>query len=44
MVEKAERLLFQVAHEEQAADFRAIGEMLHAEIDRLESSPAARPR
>ena len=44
LVEQAERLLFQVAHEEQAVDFREIGEILHDEIDKLEKlSPAATP-
>src|SRR5947208_12634482 len=37
LVEQAERLLFQVAHEEQAVDFREIGEILHDEIDKLEA-------
>ena len=37
MVEQAERLLFQVAHEERAVDFREIGEILHEEIDKLEA-------
>ncbi|HEX2360423.1 MAG TPA: replicative DNA helicase [Solirubrobacterales bacterium] len=37
MVERAERLLFQVAHEERAADFREIGDILHQEIDKLEA-------
>ncbi len=37
MVEQAERLLFQVAHEERAVDFREIGEILHDEIDKLEA-------
>jgi replicative DNA helicase len=36
LVEQAERLLFQVAHEERAVDFREIGEILHEEIDKLE--------
>jgi replicative DNA helicase len=36
LVEQAERLLFQVAHEERAVDFREIGEILHDEIDKLE--------
>src|ERR687892_2862137 len=35
LVEQAERRLFQVAHEERAADFREIGEILHEEIDKL---------
>ena len=43
LVEQAERLLFQVAHEEQAGDFREIGEILHDEIDKLESSRQRRP-
>ena len=37
LVEQAERLLFQVAHTERAADFREIGEILEAEIDKLEA-------
>jgi replicative DNA helicase len=37
LVEQAERLLFQVAHEERAVDFREIGEILHDEIDKLEA-------
>ncbi len=37
LVEHAERLLFQVAHEERAVDFREIGEILHDEIDKLEA-------
>ncbi len=36
LVERAERLLFKVAHEEQASDFRRVAEILHDEIDRLE--------
>ena len=34
--ERAEKLLFEVAHKEQASDFRDIGEILHDEVDRLE--------
>jgi replicative DNA helicase len=34
--ERAERLLFEVAHKEQASDFRKVNEILHDEIDRLE--------
>ena len=37
MVEQAERLLFQVAHEERTADFRELSEILHEEIDKLEA-------
>jgi replicative DNA helicase len=37
LVERAERLLFQVAHEERAVDFRELGEILHEEIDKLEA-------
>ena len=37
LVEEAERLLFQVAHEERSSDFREIGEILHDEIDKLEA-------
>jgi replicative DNA helicase len=36
LVENAERLLFQVANQEQADDFREIGDILHDEIDKLE--------
>ncbi|MFN8160462.1 MAG: replicative DNA helicase [Solirubrobacterales bacterium] len=34
--ERAERLLFEVAHKEQASDFRLLSEILHDEVDRLE--------
>jgi replicative DNA helicase len=34
--ERAEKLLFEVAHKEQASDFRLLGEILHDEVDRLE--------
>jgi replicative DNA helicase len=34
--ERAEKLLFEVAHKEQASDFRILGDILHDEIDRLE--------
>ncbi len=34
--ERAERLLFEVAHKEQAGDFRRLDEILHDEVDRLE--------
>ena len=40
LVEQAERLLFQVAHEERAVDFREIGTILHDEIDKLEKLAA----
>lgn len=36
LVEDAERLLFRVAHEERASDFRKVAELLAEEIDRLE--------
>jgi replicative DNA helicase len=36
MVENAERLLFQVAHEEKAADFKSLEDVLHSEWDRLQ--------
>lgn len=36
LAEDAERLLFEVAHSEQASDFRRIDEILHDEVDRLE--------
>jgi replicative DNA helicase len=38
--ERAERLLFEVAHKEQASDFRTVGDILHDEIDRLEKLSA----
>jgi replicative DNA helicase len=34
--ERAERLLFDVAHKEQASDFKLLSEILHDEVDRLE--------
>src|SRR6201746_1088198 len=34
--ERAEKLLFEVAHKEQASDFRILGDILHHELDRLE--------
>ncbi len=34
--ERAERLLFDVAHKEQASDFKQLSEILHLEVDRLE--------
>jgi replicative DNA helicase len=34
--ERAERLLFEVAHKEQASDFRLLSEILQDEVDRLE--------
>ena len=34
--ERAERLLFEVAHSEQASDFRRVDEILSDELDRLE--------
>ncbi len=34
--ERAEKLLFDVAHKEQASDFKLLSEILHDEIDRLE--------
>jgi replicative DNA helicase len=37
LVEDAERLLFRVAHEDRASDFRNMGEILEQEIDRLEA-------
>ena len=40
MVEQAERLLFGVAHTEQAADFREIKDILSDEIDKLEALAA----
>jgi replicative DNA helicase len=37
LVERAESLLFRVAHEERASDFRLVAEVLGDEIDRLEA-------
>jgi replicative DNA helicase len=34
--ERAEKLLFEVAHKRQASDFRLLSEILHEEVDRLE--------
>jgi replicative DNA helicase len=34
--ERAEKLLFDVAHKEQASDFKLLSEILHLEVDRLE--------
>lgn len=34
--ERAEKLLFDVAHKEQASDFKLLDEILHDEVDRLE--------
>jgi replicative DNA helicase len=34
--ERAEKLLFEVAHKRQASDFRLLREILHEEVDRLE--------
>ncbi len=36
LTERAEKLLFDVAHKEQAGDFRQLSEILHDEVDRLE--------
>jgi replicative DNA helicase len=36
LTERAEKLLFDVAHKEQASDFRLLSEILHDEVDRLE--------
>ena len=36
LAERAEALLFKVAHEEQASDFRQIGEVLEQEVSKLE--------
>ena len=36
LVERAERLLFQVAHTEQASDFKSVEDVLHEEWDRLQ--------
>src|SRR5919197_749903 len=37
LVERAESLLFKVAHEERASDFRRVADVLGDEIDRLEA-------
>ena len=37
LVERAESMLFKVAHEERASDFRLVAEVLAEEIDRLEA-------
>ena len=37
LVERAESILFKVAHEERASDFRLVAEVLAEEIDRLEA-------
>ena len=37
LVERAETLLFKVAHEDQSKDFKSVAEVLHVEIDRLEA-------
>ena len=37
LVERAESLLFKVAHEERASDFRLVADVLAEEIDRLEA-------
>jgi len=37
LVEQAESLLFKVAHEDRASDFRRVAEILSEEIDRLEA-------
>src|SRR4029079_17884687 len=34
--ERAEKLLFEVAHKEQASDFKRLSDILHDEVDRLE--------
>src|SRR5207248_1731169 len=36
LVERAESLLFKVAHEDRAEDFRDLAAILEAEVDRLE--------
>jgi len=37
LAERAERMLFEVAHEERASDFRSLGEVLSDEVDKLEA-------
>jgi replicative DNA helicase len=36
LLEDAERMMFEIAHEESAGDFRSIKDVLHDEIDKLE--------
>jgi replicative DNA helicase len=36
LAERAERILFEVAHEEHTADFQQLSDILHREIDKLE--------
>jgi replicative DNA helicase len=36
LTERAEKLLFEVAHKRQASDFRLLSEILHDEVNRLE--------
>jgi replicative DNA helicase len=42
LAERAERLLFQVAHEEQAEDFHVLKDILSREVDRLEELATGR--
>ncbi|MET0749682.1 MAG: replicative DNA helicase [Solirubrobacterales bacterium] len=42
LAENAERMLFQVAHEEQAEDFHEISEIVSREVDRLEELASGR--
>jgi replicative DNA helicase len=42
LAEQAERMLFQVAHEEQAEDFHEIAEIVSREVDRLEELASGR--
>jgi replicative DNA helicase len=42
LAERAERLLFKVAHEEQAEDFRVLGDILEIEVTRLEDLATGR--
>ncbi len=42
LAERAERMLFNVAHEEQAEDFKVITEVVSKEVDRLEELASGR--
>ncbi len=42
LAEKAEKLLFEVAHEQQAEDFRVLGEILDREVKRLDDLASGR--
>ena len=42
LAERAERLLFEVAHEQQAEDFRVLGDILEGELKRLDDLASGR--